>query len=211
MEIDQVLLVREAERRQRRDGGDYLRLQLGDRTGAVVCMVWEELGEVEELARAGAAGAGRVAATPCTRASARRSTCAGWRPPTRRASTPRTCSTVPRAAVEQMEGEVRELLETIQEPHLRMLLERVFGEDSELWAALPRRAGGEVLPPGLPARPARALPRRRPGGERDQRDLPGHRPRRRGHRRAAARHRQARGLHRRSAEHRPDRRRPAAR
>src|SRR5271168_2669910 len=54
MEIDQVLLVRESERRQRRDGGDYLRLQLGDRTGAVACMVWEELGEVEELARAGA-------------------------------------------------------------------------------------------------------------------------------------------------------------
>src|ERR1700692_1602090 len=54
MEIDQVLLVREAERRQRRDGGDYLRLQLGDRTGAVACMVGEERVEVEELARAGA-------------------------------------------------------------------------------------------------------------------------------------------------------------
>jgi len=34
MEVDQVLLVRQAERRQRRDGGDYLRLQLGDRTPA---------------------------------------------------------------------------------------------------------------------------------------------------------------------------------
>src|SRR3984893_18714727 len=33
-----------------------------------------------------------------------------------------------------MEAEVGELLETIQEPHLRILLERVFGEDSELWA-----------------------------------------------------------------------------
>src|SRR2546423_2897157 len=55
MEVDQVLLVRESERRQRRDGGDYLRLQLGDRTGAVACMVWEELGEVQELACAGAA------------------------------------------------------------------------------------------------------------------------------------------------------------
>src|SRR5664279_3803502 len=53
VEIDQVLLVREAERRQRRDGGDYLRLQLGDRTGALACMVWEELGAVEELACAG--------------------------------------------------------------------------------------------------------------------------------------------------------------
>src|SRR5438270_9755828 len=53
VEVDQVLLVRGAERRQRRDGGEYLRLQLGDRTGAVTCMVWEELPDVEELARAG--------------------------------------------------------------------------------------------------------------------------------------------------------------
>jgi 3'-5' exoribonuclease len=40
----------------------------------------------------------------------------------------------PAREVSQMEGEVRELLQTIQEPHLRILLERVFGEDSELWA-----------------------------------------------------------------------------
>ena len=53
VEIDQVLLVREAERRQRRDGGDYLRLLLGDRTGALACMVWDELAEVEAFAKAG--------------------------------------------------------------------------------------------------------------------------------------------------------------
>jgi 3'-5' exoribonuclease len=40
----------------------------------------------------------------------------------------------PARGVEHMEGEVRELLDTIQEPHLRVLLERVFGKDSELWA-----------------------------------------------------------------------------
>jgi len=40
----------------------------------------------------------------------------------------------PARGVEQMEEEVRELLATIQEPHLRILLEWVFGEDSELWA-----------------------------------------------------------------------------
>jgi 3'-5' exoribonuclease len=53
VEIEQILLVREPERRRRRDGGDYLRLLLSDRTGAVACVVWEELAEVEELARAG--------------------------------------------------------------------------------------------------------------------------------------------------------------
>src|SRR5208283_6153083 len=31
-------------------------------------------------------------------------------------------------------AEVRELLDTVQERHLRLLLERVFAEDSELWA-----------------------------------------------------------------------------
>jgi hypothetical protein len=78
----------------------------------------------------------------------------------------------------------------------------------ELWAGYRVGAGGQVLPPGLPPRSARAQPRRRAGGQRDQRHLPGHRPRRGGHGRAAARHRQARGLHRgRSAAHRPDRRR----
>ena len=40
----------------------------------------------------------------------------------------------PAREVEQLEREVRELLHTIQQPHLRVLLERVFGEDSELWA-----------------------------------------------------------------------------
>jgi 3'-5' exoribonuclease len=34
-----------------------------------------------------------------------------------------------------METEVRELLETVREPHLQLLLERVFGADSQLWAA----------------------------------------------------------------------------
>jgi 3'-5' exoribonuclease len=33
-----------------------------------------------------------------------------------------------------MEAEIAELTATIQEPHLRLLLDRVFGEESELWA-----------------------------------------------------------------------------
>ena len=69
-----------------------------------------------------------------------------------------------------------------------------IGPGAAAVAALPRRAGRQALPPGLPARAARALPVGRAGGQRDQRDVPGHRPRRRGDRRAAARHRQARGL-----------------
>src|ERR1700733_4252479 len=133
IEIDQVLLVRQAERRQRRDGGDYLRLQLGDRTGALACMIWEELAEVEQLAKAGAAVhvRGRYNIHP------------RFGPQINlhglEAAVPETFSLDdmidgPLRGVEQMEREIRELLGTVQEPHLLLLLERVFGEDSELWA-----------------------------------------------------------------------------
>jgi 3'-5' exoribonuclease len=133
MEIDQVLLVRESERRQRRDGGDYLRLQLGDRTGAVACMVWEELGEVEELACAGAAVRVRGRYTVHPRFGPQINL-RGLEEATPGSYSPEDLLDGPTRSVEQMEGEVRELLGTIQEPHLRMLLERVFGEESELWA-----------------------------------------------------------------------------
>jgi 3'-5' exoribonuclease len=133
MEIDQVLLVREAERRQRRDGGEYLRLQLGDRTGAVACMVWEELVETEELARAGAPVhvSGRYTIHP---RFGPQINLRGLEPPTAGTFDLEDLLDGPVREVSQMEAEVRELLATIQEPHLRILLERVFGEDSELWA-----------------------------------------------------------------------------
>jgi 3'-5' exoribonuclease len=133
MEIDQVLLVRESERRQRRDGGDYLRLQLGDRTGAVACMVWEELGEVEELACAGAAVRVRGRYTVHPRFGPQINL-RGLEEAAPGSYSPEDLLDGPARSVEQMEGEVRELLGTIQEPHLRILLERVFGEESELWA-----------------------------------------------------------------------------
>ncbi len=134
MEVDQVLLVREAERRQRRDGGEYLRLQLGDRTGAVACMVWEELVEVSELARAGAPVKVRGRYTVHPRFGPQINL-RGLE-----AAEPGSFDLVelidgPARDVAQMEGEVRDLLDTIQEPHLRTLLELLFAADSEPWAS----------------------------------------------------------------------------
>jgi 3'-5' exoribonuclease len=133
MEVDQVLLVREVERRQRRDGGDYLRLHLGDRTGAIVSMVWEDIRGTEDLARAGAPVHVRGRYTvhprfgPQINLHALDAAVPG-------SFTLEDLLDGPARGVEQMEEEVRELLDTIQEPHLRILLERVFGEDSELWS-----------------------------------------------------------------------------
>jgi 3'-5' exoribonuclease len=133
LEIDQVLLVRQAERRQRRDGGDYLRLQLGDRTGALACMVWDELTEIEALAQVGRPVhvRGRYTVHPRFGPQINLRGLAEADPET-------FCIDDlidgPSRGVEQMEHEVRELIGTVQEPHLRVLLELVFGEGSELWA-----------------------------------------------------------------------------
>ena len=134
-EIDQVLLVREAERRQRRDGGDYLRLRLGDRTGAVVSMVWEEsLGEIESLARAGEAVRVRGRYTVHPRFGPQINL-RGLEAPAPGSYAPEDLRDGPAHTVEQLEAQLRELLETVRRPHLRELLERMIGEDSELWSA----------------------------------------------------------------------------
>jgi 3'-5' exoribonuclease len=131
-EVDQVLLVREIERRARRDGGDYLRLQLGDRTGAVAAMVWEDLVEVEQLAPAGATVhvTGRYTVHPRfgpqinlrSLASAAQGTFA-----------PEDLLDGPASGVERMEADLRALIATVRDPHLARLLERVLGPDSPTW------------------------------------------------------------------------------
>jgi 3'-5' exoribonuclease len=134
IEIDQVLLVREAECRQRRDGGDYLRLALGDRTGTVACMVWDELEEVQELAAAGTAVrvSGRYTVHPRFGPQINLRTLEAAAPGS---FDPTELLDGPARELEQMEAEVRELLDTIQEPNLRVLLERVFGLESQMWAS----------------------------------------------------------------------------
>jgi 3'-5' exoribonuclease len=133
LEIDQVLLVRAAERRRRRDGGDYLRLQLGDRTGALACMVWEELAEVEELACAGSPVRVRGRYTVHPRFGPQLNL-RGLEPAQPGSFSLDDLLDGPARGVEQMEREIRELIATVQEPHLGSLLDGVFGEQSELWA-----------------------------------------------------------------------------
>jgi len=132
-DIDQVLLVRSSERRRRRDGGEYLRLQLGDRTGAVACMVWEEPAEVERIAPAGSPVRVRGRYTVHPRFGPQINL-QSLEPAESGTYDESELRDGPARDVAQMEGEVRELIATVQEPHLRMLLERVFGEGSEMWA-----------------------------------------------------------------------------
>lgn len=133
-EVDEVLLVREAERRRRRDGGDYLRLQLSDRTGTVACMVWEELGPLADVAQPGSAVRvrGRYAVHPRFGPQINLRSLTEPEPGSFDAAQLRDG---PARPVAQMEDEIRSLIGTVQEEHLRELLRRVFGEGSETWQA----------------------------------------------------------------------------
>ena len=53
-EIDTALMIRGVEPRTKRDGAEYLKIELGDRTGAVPAMVWDLFPALKQLCCAGA-------------------------------------------------------------------------------------------------------------------------------------------------------------
>jgi 3'-5' exoribonuclease len=134
VEVDAVLLVREAEVRSRRNGGEYLKLTLGDRSGVVAAVVWEDIEPVIELARPGQAVrvCGRFARHE--RYGPQLTVRALQEPAPDRVRLEELLDGPPRDA-DQMEADLRQLLATIQNPHLRGLLDRVFGAGSDAWAA----------------------------------------------------------------------------
>jgi 3'-5' exoribonuclease len=133
-DVAQPLVVRQVEVRRRRDGTEYLKLALGDRTGSVSAIVRDEVAQVRELCRLGEIVhvAGRYSVHPRYGAQlgleALRVAAEGEYDRDELVDGP------PRSP-EQMEADLRGLLATIQNPHLRRLLGIVFGEGSPTWAA----------------------------------------------------------------------------
>jgi 3'-5' exoribonuclease len=131
-DVDVVLIVRAAETRRKRDGGTFLRLALGDRSGQVTAVVRERVAELRELC-----GAGRP-----VRVTGRYEHHARWGPQIAIAAlgepAPGSFDMAnlldgPPRSAHQMEDDLRELVATIQHPHLRALLDRVLGEHTESW------------------------------------------------------------------------------
>ena len=130
--VEQVLLVREVERRRRKDGAEYLRLLLGDRGGALPAVAWDDVDTIASEGRPGVAVLvqGRYSVHP--RYGPQLivdSLCAArdgqYDPADLEDGPPRTAA--------QMETDLRELLATVRNPHLAALLDRVFGERSPIW------------------------------------------------------------------------------
>jgi 3'-5' exoribonuclease len=133
IEIAQALLVREGELRTRRDGGEYLKLTLGDRTGTVPAVVWDGVAGAREHCVTGqvvfVTGRFAVHARFGPQLSIQSVRCAREDEYSRD-----ELLDGPTRTAAQMEADLRELLGTIQNPHLRRLLAAIFSESSPIWS-----------------------------------------------------------------------------
>jgi 3'-5' exoribonuclease len=131
-DLDQVLLVREVERRPRRDGSEFLRLTLGDRSGRVPAMVWDGVREASELACTGAPVRviGRYVVHPRygPQVNVR-----ALRPADPESFELEDLLDRPARDVDLMESDLRQLIATVQRAPLRALLERILGAEAASW------------------------------------------------------------------------------
>ena len=132
-QVESVFLVKEASVRQKRNGEAFLKLQLGDVTGQVDAVCWDDVETSEQAAVAGRPVMvrgnykveERFGATLTLRAV---------RPADESEYLPADLYDAPPIPVEQMEADLRDLVSTIQTPALRELLDRLFAPESAIWA-----------------------------------------------------------------------------
>jgi 3'-5' exoribonuclease len=133
-DIAQVLLVRELEVRRRRDGGDFLKIVFGDRTGTVPAVVLEDVEQARELCRAG--DVVHVVGRYCVHSRlGGQLAIHNLRRPSDGEYARDELADGPARAADQMETDLRHLLATVQNHHLRRLLALVLGEGSPTWAS----------------------------------------------------------------------------
>ena len=128
--VETVFLVRECARRRKRNGEDFLKLRLGDVTGTIEAVMWDDVDGAWDLAAPGAAlevrgqfEIGRYGRSLTVR---------GLRRLEPGEYDPRDVLDGPVLPYERMVADLRELIGTTQDPHLRHLLDRLLGEGSDI-------------------------------------------------------------------------------
>jgi 3'-5' exoribonuclease len=137
--VDSLFLVREQSRRQKKNGEPFLKLQLGDVTGAVEAVVWDGLEEALDVAVPGAVvrAAGRYAVDGRYGASL---TVRSVRAAQEHEYDLSDLLEGPPVGPDQMAADLEALVGTVQQPHLRELLRRLLSPESDTgrcWHAAP--------------------------------------------------------------------------
>jgi len=127
-----VFGVRERELRQRRNGDDFLRLMICDRSGSAEAVAWDGVAECFEVAEPGSAVhvTGRFAIHPQYGPKITIDAIRAARDGEFEAADLAEGPSIP---VQRLESQLRELLDTIQNPQLAALLDRFFAPDSRVW------------------------------------------------------------------------------
>jgi len=130
--VAQAFVVRERNRLSRRNGEDFLKLLVADRTGAVEAVVWDDVDDCFDLCAPGAVVylEGQYSVHPQYGAKITVKTLRAAREDEYERSDLVEAAPLP---VERMEADLRALIETVQHPHLRALLDRFFAPDSPRW------------------------------------------------------------------------------
>ena len=131
-DLDLVLLVREVEVRRKRDGEEFLKITLADRSGAVGAMVWDGVAQVREVCVHGrpVRVVGRFTVHPRYGAQLNLE---GLHPAADGTYDPAALLDGPPRPAAAMEADLRALVDSIQAPHLRALLDRVLGPGAPAW------------------------------------------------------------------------------
>lgn len=128
-----VYAVRERELRRKRNGEPWLRLGLGDASGTCEAVAWEDAEELYGVAAPGTP----VFVSGVFEVSDRwgcKVKLSGLREATADEYRTEDLAAEPEIPFELLERDLRELLATVQNPDLGRLLDRFFGEGSEIWA-----------------------------------------------------------------------------
>ncbi len=131
-QVAAVFAVRERARMSRRNGEDFLKLVIGDKTGSIEAVAWEEVDALFELTAPGAVVQveGPFAVHPQYGAKVTIRTLRTARPEEYEETDLVAGSPVP---IERLESNLRDLLDTIQDGQLWQLLDRFVGAETDNW------------------------------------------------------------------------------
>jgi 3'-5' exoribonuclease len=130
--VESVFLVKERTLAKKRNGEDFLRLTLADTSGSRPAVCWEDARDAHEAAQPGNAIRikGRYAVSDRFGPQLTIQSISLARPGEYELA---DLMEGPPASVEQMESDLRQLIETVRNPHLRRLLDGLYGEGSPVW------------------------------------------------------------------------------
>jgi 3'-5' exoribonuclease len=131
-EVEGIFGVRERDLRRKRNGDPWLRLVLCDRTGGIEAVAWEEAESRYSVAAPGSA----VHVTGVLEVSERwgaKVKLVDLRPADPSEYRPEDLVARSEVPLDRLEQDLRALLETVQDPELRALLDRFFAEGSRTW------------------------------------------------------------------------------